>query len=211
MYSVDLPGAVLGFVGVHLGLRAEVATLIRAVDDGDLVLADRRARLLERVLGHHHHAEDNVLFPALQARQPGAEISTAELEAQHVQLDVALAALVDDVTTIEDVRTLVERHLADEERLVLPVWLSSFTADEHERFAHRLRRATPIRDAGLMISWLLDVSPAGALDVAWAQVPPSLRLLHKVWWRRRYERVFGTGVPATAPAETFGFGLAAAA
>ena len=211
MYSVDLPGAVLGFVGVHLGLRAEVATIVRAVDDGDFDLADRRARLLGRVLGHHHHAEDGVLFPALRARQPGAEFTTAELEAQHDQLDVALAALVDDVTAIGDVRTLVEHHLVAEEQLVLPVWLSSFTADEHERFAHRLRRATPIRDAGLMISWLLDVAPAGAVDVAWAQVPQSLRLLHKVWWRRRYERAFGAGVPATAPAEAFGFGLAAAA
>jgi hypothetical protein len=212
MLTVDLPGAVLGFIGVHLGLRSEVATLVRAVDDGDLALADRRARLLQRVLGHHHHAEDAVLFPAVRARQPGAETTTAELEAQHVELDAALAALFDDATTIEGVRTLLERHLAAEEQQVLPLWLASFSADEHERFAHRLKRATPIRDAGLMISWLLDVAPHGALDVAWAQVPPSLRVLHRVWWRRRYERAFGAGVPAVAPAGTvFGLGLATAA
>ena len=44
---------------------------------------------------------------------------------------------------------------------MLPMWLASFTADEHERFAARLRRATPLRDAGMMISWLLDVAAAG--------------------------------------------------
>ena len=58
--------------------------------------------------------------------------------------------------------------------------------------------APPLRDAGLMISWLLDTAPDGAFDVAWDQVPPALRLAHRVWWRRRYERTFGTigAVPA---------------
>ena len=27
MFTIDLPAAVLGFVGVHLGLRSEVATI----------------------------------------------------------------------------------------------------------------------------------------------------------------------------------------
>ena len=43
-----------------------------------------------------------------------------------------------------------------------------------------------------MIAWLLDTAPDGAFDVAWEQVPSSLRLVHRVWWRRRYERTFGT-------------------
>ena len=42
-----------------------------------------------------------------------------------------------------------------------------------------------------MISWLLDTAPDGAFDVAWDQVPPALRLAHRVWWRGRYERSFG--------------------
>ena len=75
---------------------------------------------------------------------------------------------------------------------MLPMWLASFTADEHERFAGSLRRATPLRDAGLMIAWLLDTAPDGAVGVAWEQVPPALRAVHRVWWRRRYERRFGT-------------------
>jgi hypothetical protein len=44
-----------------------------------------------------------------------------------------------------------------------------------------------------MISWLLDTAPDGAFEAAWDQVPPSLRLMHRVWWRRRYERAFGVG------------------
>jgi hypothetical protein len=192
MVSIDLPRAVLGFVGVHLGLRAEAAHVERLRDGGDTAAAVRRARLLATVLHHHHRAEDSVLFPALAARQPGVAVTTAELEAQHVELDTALASLAVDLDRAGDVRRLVEAHLGAEEQHVLPVWLASFSAAEHERFTHTLRRSTPLRDAGLMISWLLDTAPEGALDVAWDQVPPTLRLAHRAWWRRRYERRFGT-------------------
>jgi hypothetical protein len=202
MYSIDLPRAVVGFVGVHLGLRAEVAHVERLCDDGDLPGARRRAALLATVLHHHHRAEDTVLFPALGVRQPGVVVTTDELEAQHDELDAVLGGLPDDLGTIGRVRRLLERHLTQEEQLVLPVWMSSFTAQEHDHFVGSLRRATPLRDAGLMISWLLDTAPDGAHSVAWEQVPPSLRLLHRVWWRRRYERAFGTRRPEPAPVFT---------
>jgi hypothetical protein len=199
MFSIDLPRAVLGFVGVHLGLRAEAAHVARLTDAGDLAQARRRAELLARVLHHHHRAEDTVLFPALVDRQPGLVVTTDELEAQHLELDVALNALPGDLTTADGARRLIERHLGQEEHLVLPVWMASFTAAEHDRFADALRRATPLRDAGLMISWLLDTAPDGAFDAAWDQVPPALRMMYRVWWRRRYERAFGSVGTAAAP------------
>ena len=192
MFPVDLPRAVLGFVGVHLGLRAEAAHVQRLLADGERPDAARRADLLATVLHHHHRAEDTVLFPALAARLPGAATTTDELERQHLELDVALARLVDDVDSIADTRRLIDAHLAAEEAQILPIWLDAFTRREHEQFAERLRRSTPLRDAGLMISWLLDTAPTGASDVARSQVPSSLRLLHRLWWRPRYERAFGT-------------------
>jgi Hemerythrin HHE cation binding domain len=204
MFAIDLPRAVVGFVGVHLGLRAEVAHVERLRDAGDQCGARRRAELLAKVIHHHHRAEDTVLFPALTARQPGLVLTTDELEAEHDELDVVLAALGDDLDGAGHARHLVERHLGREEQLVLPVWIASFTAAEHERFAGSLRRATPLRDAGLMIAWLLDTAPDGAFDAAWEQVPSSLRLLHRAWWKRRYERAFGscgtTSVSTLAPA-----------
>jgi hypothetical protein len=199
MFTIDLPRAVLGFVGVHLGLRAEAAHVARLTDAGDLAQARRRAELLARVLHHHHRAEDTVLFPALVDRQPGLVVTTDELEAQHLELDVALNALPGDLMTADGARRLIERHLGQEEHLVLPVWMASFTAAEHDRFADALRRATPLRDAGLMISWLLDTAPDGTFDAAWDQVPPALRLMNRAWWRRRYERAFGSVGTAAAP------------
>jgi hypothetical protein len=182
---------VIGFAGVHLALRAEAAGVERAVEDGDLDTARRRGALLARVLTCHHHAEDTLLFPSLVERQPGVSTVTVDLEAQHAELDERLAALPRDLDGAPALRELVERHLAAEEQHVLPVWLASFTADERERFAGALRRATPIGEAGLMVSWLLDATPPEALGMAWAQVPAPIRMAHRVWFRRSYERRFG--------------------
>lgn len=191
MLPLDLPRAVLGFVGVHLGLRAEAAQVVRRHDVGDTAGADRRARLLAAVLRHHHRAEDTVLFPALVERQPGVTLTTAELEAEHTELDSALASPPHDLAAARALQRLVEHHLGHEEQRVLPVWLASFNAEEHDEFASSLRRSTPLRDAGLMISWLLDTAPNDSFELAWDQVPPALRLAHRIWWRRRYERNFG--------------------
>jgi hypothetical protein len=192
MLPVDLPSAMLGFVGVHLGLRAEVAAIEHAVERNDLDRARRRADVLNQVLHHHHRAEDELLFPALRERQPGFETATDALEAQHATLDVELPALRTDLGRASRVRHVVESHLAHEEQHVLPVWLASFTAEEHDRFATSLQRSTPLRDAGLMVAWLLDTAPDDAFELAWAQVPASLRAVHRVWWRRRYERRYGS-------------------
>src|SRR3954469_14594758 len=99
MLPIDLPQAVVGFVGVHLGLRAEATHVERLRDAGDLRGARRRAHLLATVLHHHHRAEDTVLFPALGARQPGATVTTAAMEDQHVELDDAMARLRGDLST----------------------------------------------------------------------------------------------------------------
>ena len=53
-----------------------------------------------------------MLFPALVARQPGVVLTTEALEAEHLELDAALAALTHDLDSAGDVRRLVERHLA---------------------------------------------------------------------------------------------------
>lgn len=197
---IDLPGAVLGFVGVHLALRTEGDDLVRAVEDAtDTQQARRRAQLLARVLSIHHHAEDTVLWPTLIARHEGLVATTDQLEAEHDALDRALAALPDDLSQVSAVRRQLEEHLLAEERQVLPLWLVSFTRDEHDRFAASLRRSTPARHAGFMISWLLDRTPASATDMAWAQVPTPLRLAHRVWWKRRYKRSYGRRGPAPMP------------
>ena len=101
----------------------------------------------------------------------------------------------DDLDLAGAVRARLDGHLAAEEEHALPIWLAAFSPVEHERFAATLRRSTPLRDAGLMISWLLDHAPAGMAELATGHLPTPLRLAHQLWWRRTYQWRWGSQDP----------------
>ena len=192
MNGLLLPDAVMGFLGMHLALRAEVADLhAHVAAEREPVVASRRAELLTRVLLAHHTTEDTLLWPALERRQPGFEATTELLEDQHLQLDLALAELRSDVTTIDAVQASLEEHLQAEEQYALPVWLASFTAEEHEAFGRRLKQSTSIRQISLLIPWLLDAAPPETVGLAWNQMPKPMRAAYRLWWKRAYERRWG--------------------
>lgn len=193
------PDAVLGFIGVHCGLRAEATGVALLVERGELRHAARRAQLLARVLAEHHRAEDELLWPALEGRHPGFAAARIELESQHVQLDIGLAELSADPSCIDRVLPLLFDHLQAEEMAALPIWLASFTADDHTIFETRLRRSTSWRNIGTMLSWLFDVTPSDIRPVATSRVPTTLRWAHRVWFRHRYAARYGS-VGSTAPA-----------
>lgn len=190
--DLQLPGAVVGFMGMHLALRTEASAVACAVEDGDLVTAERRARLLGRVIGHHHAAEDELLFPMLRERRPGFDMTSSLLERQHVELDRLVKAVPGSLHLAGELRASLEEHLRAEEERALPVWLTTFSEEDHRNFERMLQRHTPIRDIGLLVSWLIDTSPQAALDVAAVKIPPPFRLLHQLWWRRRYEQQWGS-------------------
>jgi hypothetical protein len=108
-----------------------------------------------------------------------------------VQLDDELHLLRDDPTRIGSVATILDAHLRLEEETVLPVWLSSFDAAEHERFGQLLRRSTPLGTASVMVAWLLDVTPESLRGIAIGRLPAPFRIAHRVWWRATYERHYG--------------------
>ena len=186
-----LPDAVLGFCAVHLGLRAETARIAEHLDAARVDDARRRSQLLARVLAEHHRAEDELLWPALVRRQPGIVATTDALEAEHELLDDELAALIDDPARIDRVAPLLDGHLRTEEEQMLPVWLASFDAAEHERFGHLLRRTTPAGSVGLMVSWLLDVTPESLRPFAIGRLPRAFRLAHQMCWRPSFDRKYG--------------------
>ena len=186
-----LPDAVLGFCAVHLGLRAETARIAEHLDAARVDDARRRSQLLARVLAEHHRAEDELLWPALVRRHPGIVATTDALEAEHELLDDELAALIDDPARIDRVAPLLDGHLRTEEEQMLPVWLASFDAAEHERFGHLLRRTTPAGSVGLMVSWLLDVTPESLRPFAIGRLPRAFRLAHQMCWRPSFDRKYG--------------------
>jgi hypothetical protein len=160
------------------------------------------------VLGAHHRTEDELLWPALVRRNPGFLPTSATLEGQHAQLDEALRRLCADPTRITSVATFLDEHLRLEEETVLPVWLASFDAAEHEHFGRLLRRSTPFGLAGVMVAWLLDVTPESLRGIAVGRLPAPLRVAHRCWWKTAYERRYGVHL-ASASADRVSGPLAA--
>jgi hypothetical protein len=150
------------------------------------------------VLTAHHRTEDTLLWPAIEARQPGFAMTTVELEGQHRILDELMEGLRHDPATIDAAQSFLEQHLQDEEQRALPVWLASFDAADHERFGRVLRRSTPLGEAGTMISWLLDATPATVHEAGRAHLPAPFRMAHRFWWRHRYEGRYGRAPFAAA-------------
>src|SRR5262245_61659787 len=103
------PAPVLGFLMVHMALRADVAALVEEIEDAPGSHLRRRAELLERVVYAHHVGEDDVLLPALEARVPEFDATTSVLAAQHADLDLALGTLRHAAATLGTARGPVAR------------------------------------------------------------------------------------------------------
>ncbi|MEM8728781.1 MAG: hemerythrin domain-containing protein [Pseudomonadota bacterium] len=95
------------------------------------------AGLLLNGLHEHHHIEDHHYFPQLVGIAPEIERALDLLEADHEAIDPMLSSLADHMTRVlrEDsslaeldevlvgFNTLLDRHLVDEEEVVVPVVL----------------------------------------------------------------------------------------
>lgn len=189
------PAPVMGFLLVHAALRRDADALRAASSRGDVV--HHQVKLFDRVIRAHHHGEDKVLLPLLRSREPEIRDVADRVEEQHTLLDHALdrlrVAVADrrtrDVATgAAELSTLLEEHLALEENGLLPVWAASLSAADHERFARRLRRATPWRDVAVMVPWLLDAVPGAARPSAEGELPRAVRFAYRYGLRRRFEQ-----------------------
>jgi len=196
------PAPVLGFLLVHAALRRDVEELARAAHAGQ-PLAER-VRLLDRVVRAHHHGEDHVLLPLLRSKEPSVRDIADAVEAQHVGLDDAFdglrARIADGAPVVDEVDALsvaLEDHLVLEETQLLPVWWASLSDREHERFARRLRRATPWRDIAVMVPWLIDAVPQPMRHEAESELPKPVRFAYRHGMRQRFERRWR--IPGAAP------------
>ncbi|MEV4517971.1 hemerythrin domain-containing protein [Dactylosporangium sp. NPDC049525] len=137
----------VGITVNHRSMRGDAhrfAALLRDVADGVTPSTPTRATAVAAYLEtlcdgihHHHQAEDDVLWPVLEA-SAGAEVDLRELTDDHRQLDPLLDAIRRDAATLAaaphdraaahrladllgTLRDLLDEHIEDEERTVFPV------------------------------------------------------------------------------------------
>jgi hemerythrin-like domain-containing protein len=207
---------------VHTMLRREfglIPELVLGVDAGDAerttVVADHVV-LVSRLLGLHHAAEDEYIWPLLR-EHGGAETELLMdvMECQHEDLHKA-RLLVDDAvgawresvsaedgeSLVEAVQALVPRledHLALEEERVLPLIERQLSASEYARLGAEGAARTPAELLPTMFGMVIyGVAPEVA-DAVVTVMPAEARPFSKETATAAYaayaEKVYGTATP----------------
>jgi len=188
---------------IHHALTEDAGRLVAAIDD--LAPEDRVERLpnlLAFLTGYitelesHHAHEDQVFFPALAARVGAATMRLPQLDAQHHGLDEALATLRAAVVALADERTefssararatdaaqslrsRLTEHVDLEENESLSVYLTEFTASEHDALAARAQTMDPYEKLFFMVPWLFDRLPVDVRTGALLGAPEVFRTVY---------------------------------
>jgi len=212
---------------IHQSLRADAQRLAGAVTALDP--SDRADRLpgiraffdhYHAQLATHHTHEDELFFPALQAKVGADRMHLNALAGQHEALDAALHAACDGLAALadpagnfaadraraagalSDMAELLAAHLTLEEETALPLTESEISAAEYKKLETKARKATPRPQAQFMIPWIIAHADADQQKALYRSAPP-IRILY--WLnRRRYHHLdqaltHAARQPAAAP------------
>ena len=158
----------------------------------------------------HHSHEDELFFPALEARVGADRMHLGELDAQHDALDAALQAVSDGLAALADpagdfatdragaasalsaMTELLAAHLTLEERTALPLFESEMPVAEYKKLEAKTRQATPRAQARFLIPWVIAHATPDQQKAVFRSAPPQ-RLFYLLNLRhyRRFDHVLG--------------------
>ncbi|MGW5655253.1 hemerythrin domain-containing protein [Streptomyces humi] len=195
-------------VVVHRVFRRESALLprlVRAVPDGDTA----RAALVRGALGdytmglhHHHHAEDELIWPLLRARAARDEALVDRMTEQHEAIDRTLAAVAEWTPVwersadrisgeelalaLEAHRTALLVHLDEEETSLLPLVAEHLTVAEWDLVGERGLEGLPKNKRLLALGAILEEATPEESAFFLGKAPLVGRLLWRAVGRRQY-------------------------
>jgi hemerythrin-like domain-containing protein len=199
-----------GMVVVHRVFRRELRLLppmVDAVPAGDTARSERVARHLVEMttaLHDHHTGEDRLLWPRLRRRVPAADQLLDRMALEHVAIAEGLDAArhltstwrdtADDrqarqlVALLQTTSAALDRHLGDEERLVLPLVERHITNAEWEELAAHGMGSIPRSRLPVFLGHILEDADPAERAAFLARVPVAGRVLYRLVGRRRYKR-----------------------
>ena len=205
------------FAAMHDAMRRDALRLVDAVDTtNDLAALARWFDRFESVIEHHHHCEDEIVWPGLEAivarGQCGVE-GTAFLDARltllddHEQLDVAMSAVRGALSGASSTGTRLDcarrfqegldEHLTREEAALFPLLCRHVGEDEFLELEDAVGRSTPFKALTFTVPWVIDGAPTDiAQDIA-SQLPLPIRIVNRWVLQPRYRRLVeaATGQP----------------
>jgi hemerythrin-like domain-containing protein len=196
---------------VHRAFRNELhglPELISAVRGGEAkraAVVNAHLNLIIAFLHHHHAAEDDLIWPRLHDRVPMHDDDISRMEDEHRAIAAgadaattsgsawaktgALAAAERLCTTVDELINLVDRHLDDEERDVVPLIEQCITASEWKKTT--ARGASFLRThprLGLVIAgFMLEGVSAEDKHRFLAGIPSAARLMWQLCGTRTYQ------------------------
>ncbi|MFJ8077198.1 hemerythrin domain-containing protein [Streptomyces sp. NPDC096176] len=198
-----LPGHFHGFALMHIAMRRDAHRLTAAAPRLTARGLDPAAqwwRHLRDVIDWHHRSEDDFLWPELLRRHPQFKPQADEIAGDHTELDRAMDQVTTALSTpagltalpaaAEHFRQVLGDHLAEEEKIVFPVF-AQLTSRDYLALEQRLVRTAPPGVLTYLPPWMFDGADRHSVQLVAATMPPPVRLLGRTVLRRRYERGLG--------------------
>jgi hemerythrin-like domain-containing protein len=212
------------FAAMHDAMRRDARRLVAALDDAtstsdvpalDVTALARWFDRFEAVIEHHHHCEDEIVWPGLESiisdRDCGAEgtalvLARQDLLDDHQELDGAMGAVR---TSLHDASTAIDRlaaaqrfafcldeHLTREEAAVFPLLTEHVTEEEFAVLEHAVVEVTPLAAMTFTVPWIMDEAPADQCAKVRDGMPTPIRLVNRWVLQPRYRRLVAaaTGV-----------------
>ncbi|GAA0396383.1 hypothetical protein Acor_49160 [Acrocarpospora corrugata] len=195
----------------------ELAALAHTLRDGTVPLTPARAkalaeyvRLMTEEIHLHHHGEDTVGWPIIQA-SAGHAVDLEPFTADHDQLDPILDRLrrastllvthPGDLTARETLATdstvlrdLLDEHIDEEERDIFPIIRTYVSVADFQSWEHQMMTNYPKKNLWFLIPWSVSAIPAAEVPAALALTPLAFRIANRLFsgkYRRFHQLIFG--------------------
>lgn len=191
------------------GLR-EVRRLVAEVPP----MATARSRAVDAHLGflldglhHHHTGEDEMVWPVLNERLGAQAHLVARMEPQHRRIDEEVTRVRDAsarwaeqpvpelatalTTALRTLLEVLEKHLDEEERVVVPLIDAHLSATEWGDMGRRIFERFAPRERPIAMGQLLEVASDEEARLMFSDLPLLVRALWAVAGRRQYRRYIG--------------------
>ncbi len=160
-----MPGPLADVVYIHRPIRRDLREMKNqlAPASGSLGPIADRFTFLRRALRIHESGEEEILFPAIDERAPGAsDPYTATHTSNRALMDRLDAALAGGdapgaSTLMTELESVMSAHLDQEEGELIPLCEQHFSMAEQGALAGRMGAHGPPEEMPAMTKWMLDL------------------------------------------------------
>jgi iron-sulfur cluster repair protein YtfE (RIC family) len=153
----------------------------------------------KRQLHVHHTAEDEALWPRVEAavagRADAAEILAA-MAAEHARLDPLLETVdaameqrsADLADLVAELATALGGHMKHEEEAALPLIQEVLDPKAWAAFGQAIARKQGLSGAAAYVPWAVDGAPDNQRTAFFHAMPAPVKVLNRLVWSPRYHK-----------------------